>query len=129
MREQPYADLSLFGQFGNRKYLNAAERRRFLESTQCAPPKVRLFCLTLGWSGGRISEVLAVTPDAIDLESSAVSIRTLKRRKRNIVRQVPLPQDLLVELDRVFKLGNRQRILSWPANGFGALAARQLGGT
>ena len=29
MREQPYDGLSLFGQSGSRKYLNAAERRRF----------------------------------------------------------------------------------------------------
>jgi hypothetical protein len=32
MREQPYDGLSLFGPYGNRKYLNSAERQRFIEA-------------------------------------------------------------------------------------------------
>src|ERR1700744_1048693 len=51
--------LSLFNQSGSRKYLNAAERWRFIEAAQCAPLSARHFCLTLGFSGARISEVLA----------------------------------------------------------------------
>jgi integrase/recombinase XerD len=109
MREQPYDGLSLFGLYGNRKYLNAAERQRFIEAAHRAPPKVRQFCLTLGYSGGRISEVLALTPASIDIESGVASIETLKRRKRGVVRQVPLPADLLDELDSVFKLRDAQR--------------------
>ena len=34
MHEQPYDGLSLFGQSGNRKYLNAAERQRFVEAAR-----------------------------------------------------------------------------------------------
>jgi integrase/recombinase XerD len=109
MREQPYYRLCLFGPSGNRKYLNAAERWRFVRATLRAPEKARLFCLTLGWSGARISEALALTPAAIDLESGVASIETLKRRKRGIVRQVPLPPDVLDELDRGFRLRQRQR--------------------
>ncbi len=73
------------------------------------PPSIRLFCLTLRWSGARISEVLALTPAAIDIESGVASIETLKRRRRGIVRQVPLPPKVLRELDRVFKLRIAQR--------------------
>jgi integrase/recombinase XerD len=109
MRAQPYEGLSLFGQYGNRKYLNDAERRRFIECAKCAPSNAREFCLTLGWSGARISEVLALTPASIDIESGVASIHTLKRRKRGIVRQVPLPPDLLRDLERVFKLRSAQR--------------------
>lgn len=32
---------------GNRKYLNAAERQRFVAAACRAPSKIRLFCLTL----------------------------------------------------------------------------------
>jgi integrase/recombinase XerD len=109
MREQSCDGLTLFGPHGHRKYLNAAERRRFLESAQRLPPIERSFCLTLAWSGGRISEILAVTAAAIDIESGAVSLETLKRRRRGVVRQVPLPPAMLDELDRVFDLHTAQR--------------------
>ena len=101
--------MSLYGSAGGRKYLNAAERQRFIESAQRAPPMVRLFCLVLRWSGGRISEALALTPAAIDIESGTASFETLKRRKRGFVRQVPLPRDLLSQLNQVFRLRFRQR--------------------
>jgi len=107
-----YSDLALYGVTGCRKYLNAAERHRFIRVSRTLSPEVRLFCLTLCLSGGRISEVLALTPAAIDLDAGAANLTTLKRRKRGLVRQVPLPQDLLDELDGVFRLRDRQRIPS-----------------
>lgn len=109
MRTHARDGMSLYGSSGSRKYLNAAERRRFLESAQQLPPPERLFCLTLAWSGGRISEVLALTPAAIDIESGVASIETLKRRRRGVVRQVPLPPSVLRDLDRAFMLRRRQR--------------------
>jgi integrase/recombinase XerD len=84
MREQPYDGLSLFGPSGSRKYLNASERRRFIKAASSVDPATRLFCLTLGWSGARISEVLALTPAAIDIESGVASIRTLSVRPSTI---------------------------------------------
>ena len=59
----------------------------------------------LRWSGARISEVRALTPAAIDIES----IETLKRRRRGVIRQVPLPPDLLRGLNRAFQLRSAQR--------------------
>jgi integrase/recombinase XerD len=112
------AGVSLYGPTGGRKYLNAAERQRFIEAARQASPEVRLFCFLLRWSGGRISEVLALTPAAIDIESGIANIHTLKRRKRGIVRQVPLPDGLLSDLDCFFKLRERQ--------GDPLLAARRL---
>jgi len=109
MREQPYNGQNLFGPFGSRKYLNAAERLRFVEAARRTPTKIRLFCLMLRWSGARISEVLALTPAAIDIDSGVANIETLKRRTRGIVRQVPLPPKMLRELDRAFKLRIAQR--------------------
>jgi integrase/recombinase XerD len=109
MHSRARPGMSLYGSAGRRKYLNAAERQRFIESAQRALPMVRLFCLVLRWSGGRISEVLALTPAAIDIESGTASFETLKRRKRGFVRQVPLPRDLLSQLNQVFRLRFRQR--------------------
>jgi len=109
MRDQPYDDLSLFDPSGRRKYLNAAERHRFMRKAQWTQPSVRLFCLVLGWSGARISEVLALTPATIDFEVGVVNLRTLKRRKAAVTRQVPLPCDLLDSLEGNFDLRARQR--------------------
>jgi integrase/recombinase XerD len=108
MGTQVEAGVSLYGPTGGRKYLNAAERQRFIEAARQASPEVRLFCFMLRWSGGRISEVLALTPAAIEIESGVANIHTLKRRKRGIVRQVPLPDGLLSDLDGVFKLREQQ---------------------
>jgi integrase len=63
----------------------------------------------LVWTGGRISEILSLTPAAIDLETGVANINTLKRRKRSVVRQVPLPNEVLDELDLVFQLRRRQQ--------------------
>jgi integrase/recombinase XerD len=109
MQASARAGVTLYGPTGGRKYLNAAERRRFMRAARQSEPKTRLFCLVLGWTGGRISEVLALTPAAIDIESRAASIQTLKRRKLGIVRQVPLPLDLLRDLNKFFGLRHRHR--------------------
>lgn len=109
MRTHARDGMSLYGPSGSRKYLNAAERRRFAEAACRAEPKTRLFCLTLLWSGGRISEILALTPAAIDIESGVANTETLKRRKRGIVRQVPLPLHIMSQLDRAFHLHRLQR--------------------
>ncbi|HWX35567.1 MAG TPA: site-specific integrase [Steroidobacteraceae bacterium] len=109
MRPQPYEDLTLFAHSGSRKYLNAAERWRFLESAQQLPKAERLFCELLAWSGARISEALMLTPASIDIDAGAAGVPTLKRRKRGIVRQVPLPPGLLRELESTFNLRRAQR--------------------
>ena len=108
MRERAQAGMSLYGSTGSRKYLNAAERRRFIKAARRAPLDVQLFCLVLSLTGGRISEILALTPAAIDIDSGAANITTLKRRKPGIVRQVPLPRGVLNELNHVFKIRRSQ---------------------
>jgi integrase/recombinase XerD len=119
MRQAVRNNVSLLGPDG-RKYLIAAERRQFSKAAESAPAKVRLFCLTLMWSGGRISEALALRPIDFDLDGGAANIETLKRRVRGLVRQVPLPRPLLNELERVFDLRasqrdpERARVRLWP---------------
>ncbi|MHC2585417.1 tyrosine-type recombinase/integrase [Bradyrhizobium diazoefficiens] len=103
------AGASLFERAGGRKYLNAVERRRFAKAAASAKTDIRLFCLALSLSGGRISEVLALTPRTIDLDACTVTIHTLKRRKSGVVRQVPVPHWLIRDLDRAFDIRQRQR--------------------
>jgi integrase len=109
MRDPAHAVMSLYSSSGRRKYLNAPERRRFVKAADHAEPATRLFCLLLGCTGARISEVLALTPASIDIEGRVVSIITLKRRKSGVVRQVPLPGDIVDDLNRLFRLRFAQR--------------------
>lgn len=109
MRHQFSAGMSLHGQSGARKYLNALERRRCRRVLRRFQIDVQLFCLVLMWSGGRVSEVLALTPASIDLDSGVVIFRTLKRRRPGLVRQVPLPAPLMRKLAQRYRLRTRQR--------------------
>ena len=62
---------------------------------------IATFCLTLALTGARISEVLALTPERIDITDAAIVIETLKQRKKGVFRGVPVPRALLRQLDSV----------------------------
>jgi integrase/recombinase XerD len=109
MHQHAHNGMTLHGISGARKYLNATERRRFQAAASRAPAEVRLFCLLLLWSGCRVSEVLALTPASVDLDRSVVTIETLKRRRRGLIREVPLPKPLVPELEGQFSIRTEQR--------------------
>src|SRR5579863_2480819 len=104
MADARFGTLSLYARHGGRKYLNAAERKRFLQAAEKAPAKIRLFGSILASSGSRISEALALTPRSIDLDERVVTFETLKRRKCGLRRQVPMPRYLMRDLDMTFHL-------------------------
>jgi integrase len=92
---------------GARKYVNLSERAALLSQLASLPQDERLFVQVLIWSGARISEILSLTPQNFQLESCVVAVRTLKRR-RHVVREIPLPLELTADLDRCFGLRERQ---------------------
>jgi integrase/recombinase XerD len=106
---KPLGAMTLHTAAGARKYLNVAERQRFAAAAAALPPEPQAFCLLLMWSGCRISEGLAVTPLAIDRDAGTVAFVTLKRRRSSIVRQVPIPRELIDELTKVFNLPEREQ--------------------
>ena len=113
MREHAHAGMSLYGSTGSRKYLNAAERRRFMKAARRAPLDVQLFCLLLSLSGGRISEILALTPAAIDLDSGAAVVsdeRLLPRDHKQIERIVVRPALLRGKRCRFTRSAASQRV-------------------
>jgi integrase/recombinase XerD len=101
-------DFSLYSPTGARKYLNRDERQRVLAEMAKLPLDRALFCLTLAWTGARVSEVLALTPSSFQIERGIVAVRTLKRRKPH-VREVPIPPDLMAALNRQFRLSVNSR--------------------
>lgn len=94
----------LFDQTGNRKYLTSAERRTFIAASKRFDPETETFCLTLIYTGARISEVLALTPARVDTSAQMVIIECLKKRTRGIFRSIPVPRDFLIRLETVHRI-------------------------
>ena len=90
---------ALFDDAGGRKYLCGSELPRFLDAARRADSLTYLFCCVLAFTGCRLSEALALTPDRLDAETGRVVFRTLKRR-RQIYRAVPVPPELMGALRR-----------------------------
>jgi integrase len=110
---------SLYAVDGGRKYLNRAESQRVLVVVRRLDASRALFALTLAWTGARLSEILALTPASFQIDQGVVALTTLKRR-RWIMREVPIPPALMVELERHFALAQAQsdqdlaRVRFWP---------------
>jgi integrase len=98
----------LFDLSGTRKYLTASERRDFIRAAQHTTPAIETFCLTLAYTGARISEVLALTPKRIDREAHCIIFESLKKRRAGIFRAVPVPDDLLRKLTACHDLTRTQ---------------------
>jgi integrase/recombinase XerD len=107
-KEREMLSFMLYDQQGNRKYLTKTERQAFIDAARRSSPEIETFCLTLAFTGARISEVLALVPLRIDTSANAIIIESLKKRKRGIYRAVPVPLDLLVRLDEVHAIDDRR---------------------
>ena len=111
----------LYDQQGNRKYLTKTERQAFIDAARRAAPEIETFCLTLAYTGARISEVLALVPMRVDTSAHAIVIECLKKRRRGVFRAVPVPLDLLRRLNEVHDINDlrcvpetgSQRIWPW----------------
>ena len=106
----------MYDRSGNRKYLIAQERRRFIDAAQSLEPKAASFCLTLAYTGARLSEVLALRAGNIDRAAGVIVIESLKKRRRGIFRQMPVPAELLRKLDAVHdlaRLAPDARLWTW----------------
>lgn len=91
----------MFDTNGNRKYLTIQERGEFLKAAEDMPWEIRTFCMTLAYTGCRISEALAHTANRIDMKEGVIVFETLKKRKNGVYRAVPVPPALLDALDLV----------------------------
>lgn len=102
---------SLFDQSGTRKYLIARERLAFVHKASKECEAISRFCLTLAFTGARISEVLALTAGRVDAADEAIIFETLKQRKKKIFRAVPVPRTLIPLLTTY---GCRKEERLWP---------------
>lgn len=93
MVAQQQTDWQIFDEAGQRKYVSHSERMRFLAAADREPPKVRVPCYLVAYTGCRISEAIQTQFFHIDEDRNTVMFRTLKRRKVHW-RCVPIPHFL-----------------------------------
>jgi len=100
--------LTLFDELGRRKYLNQKERKLFLEALSKQKIETKLFCMLLYWTGARIKEGHNTTINNIDFDEEVVVIESLKKRRRNVFRKIPLPSAYCASLLEFIKKNNLQ---------------------
>jgi len=82
----------------SRLYINAAERARFIVAAEKSSPVICAFCLTLLYTGCRISEAISLLCASLQPEDRLITIRTLKRRNLYHIRELPVPEELMTRL-------------------------------
>lgn len=102
---------------GERKYLIASERDRFLKVADASKVEDKALCWVLAYTGCRISEALALQRSQIDAESSVIVFRTLKQRTPTF-RAVPVPASLIELVLRLpihgdGRLWQMHRVTAW----------------
>ena len=115
-------DTELFTFDGNRKYLTADEQENFIAAANDHErAEVRTLCLTLAYTGCRISEALALTADRVDLSDKTITFQTLKQRDKVKFRSVPCPDHVIDALELVHRIRKTKKakrqassLLLWP---------------
>lgn len=95
--------MRLYNAQSQRLYLNQSERMAFLKAVKFQPARQQCFCEVLAMTGCRISEALALTPASVQVTEGTITFRTLKRRSRTVVREVPVPMVFASRLQAVFQ--------------------------
>lgn len=103
-------EMRLFDTSGKRLYLNASERTKFLSAAHFFPPEIRTLCETLHYTGCRLSEALELTPERVDMDGEQITLRSLKKRRDDVYRTVPVPLPYLENLNSVHRLRQAVKI-------------------
>ena len=103
------SEMRLYNTDGNRLYLTTQERAAFLDTARLARPEVRSFAETLAYTGCRISEALELVPKRVQLDAGRVVFRSLKKRREDVYRAVPVPPEYLDTLNIVHRIRDAQK--------------------
>ncbi|MGR3814969.1 MAG: tyrosine-type recombinase/integrase [Cognatishimia activa] len=101
MYETPSTTMRLYNDKSERLYINADERIRFLEALNSESDDIRAFCLTLFYTGCRLSEARELRFSSIQPKARLISFRSLKKRSQHHIREIPVPQELIDALDKL----------------------------
>ena len=101
--------MRLFDPSGNRLYLDAQERQAFLLAAREQESERRTFCEMLFFTGCRISEALEITPKRVEIPAGQIILRSLKKRREDVFRAVPVPADFLDTVGMVHDIKKARR--------------------
>ncbi len=104
---------SLFDLGGQRKYLSAEERERFIKAAATFSPQIEALCLLLHFTGCRISESLALRPAHLDPVANIIILQTLKQRRQGVFRMMPLPKAAIGKLQANLLSDDTAPLFSW----------------
>lgn len=102
-------EMRLYTATGQRLYLTEDERQAFLKEASRAKPDVRTFAETLAYSGCRITEALELVPERIEVDGQRLRFRSLKKRRSDVYREVPVPDDYIDRLNIVHNIREAQK--------------------
>src|SRR5690606_10058138 len=91
-------------------------RQAFIEYAQARGGKAGTFAQTIAMCGCRISEALELTAGQLDFAEQAIVFRSLKKRRQDVYRAVPVSPDLLADIRRIHhvdELSPDDRLWPW----------------
>lgn len=93
------SEMRIYDSANRRLYINGAERERLLTTLNTAPEPIRVFGLLLIYTGCRLSEARELKPSSVQRLGRVVAFRTLKKRRQNHIREVPIPAQFAEDLN------------------------------
>jgi len=107
------SQMRLYSRKSERLYINRAERKAFKQAAKQQTTDLKLLCLVLFYTGCRLSEALNLRLCDFQVEDGNIAITSLKKRDKHHVREIPVPYNLLREVEQHFKDKHTQLKL-WP---------------
>lgn len=106
--------MRLYDHQSQRLYINSEERARFLEVANAQSDDIKAFCLTLFYTGCRLSEARELRFSSIQPNARLISFRSLKKRNQHHIREIPVPKELI---DAFAPLPRRLDLPIWSKRG------------
>ena len=104
------AEMRIFDVKGNRLYCTQEEVALFLKKARERDSNLRTFAETLVYTGCRISEGLSLVPKNVHREGCQITFNSLKKRRGDMYRTVPVPENYMDTLIVANKIVERQKV-------------------
>lgn len=102
------SEMRIFDIEGNRLYCSQEEIRLLLAKAKERDSNLRTLAETLIFTGCRISEALSLTSKSVHRESCQITFNSLKKRRGDLYRSIPVPEKYIDTLTVAHKIVERQ---------------------